>query len=317
MNIFNTIFPIFFLMFIGWGLAKANFFDESTEINLTKLVFNLALPAVILVSIEQYSIKNILNLRFAVGYTLSILIIFILTFCIFRYIKKYKFPDCIFIGMNASISNSGFIAMPILIGMFGTLGAIPAIAMLTVSSMVLIPVSIWIIESSTQYNEAINISTIFEVFPKIIRQPFILATIIGSIISICSLHIPEVVSSGLQYLSYILVPCALIAVGIRLATRDLFKVKSDIIYITILNLIIKPIFAILIAWILHLSKIYSTALVVISAAPVANTIYILAAKYNIYQKESAQIAFITTILSVISLPFFLWVASMVVGSAFS
>jgi hypothetical protein len=54
--------------------------------------------------------------------------------------------------------------------------------------------------------------------------------------------------------------------------------------------------------------VYACALMIISSAPVATTIHILANRYNTYKYESTKIAILTLITSIFSLSFFIWLS---------
>jgi predicted permease len=307
MNIINIMLPIILLVFTGWLLSKAEILNVDAENYLNKLVFNISFPAIMFISISEYGIKDYLDLRFAVAYILSVAITFVIAFGIFKLQKNSKLADCVFIGMNASVSNGGLIGMPILLGVFGVLGGVTSVAMLTISSIFIIPLFILIIEHEIQHHKINPFRILINAMGKTLMQPFIFATMIASILSLYSIHMPTCITTYLKYIADLTVPCALIAIGIRIANNNIKAIQLDLIFIAILSAIIKPVIALLIALALHLSKLYSISLIVVSAAPVASTVYILSARYNIYKAETAGITILTMFISLFTLPFFLWV----------
>ncbi len=297
--------PILLLVALGWLLAKKNILGTEAESNLIKLVFGVSLPAIVFVVVLQNGIKGILNLKFAIAYALSIIIVLVITCVIFKYWRRYNLSLQIMAGMNAAISNSGLVAMPILIGIFGDDGSLPATCMLIVSILLIIPVLIFILEYSQNKNEVQKIVIVRNALWQTISQPFILAAIVALIFSLFSIQVPKPILTFLNYLGEMTVPCALIALGLGLTKMKVIHFRTDIWIIALLNSVIKPIIALILIILFHLTTLYATALIVVSAAPTANTIYLIAGKYNCYKEETATITFLTTLFSIIALPCFL------------
>lgn len=311
MHIVSIMVPVFLLMATGWVLASKQILKPSTEGELIKLVFDVSIPALMFVDIIQNGIGGILNINFAIAYALSILIIFLITALIFKFWKNYKLGQYTMIGMNASISNSTLISMPILLEIFGVQAALPVAAMLIVSMIFIIPFFMFFLELDTNAENVSKLSIVTTAFLRTISQPFIVATILAVIVTKLSVPFPKPIITFLNYLGNTTVPLALIAVGMSLSRVKINTLNNEIAIITFLNLVAKSILAFALAMLFHLPTLYAISLIVVSAAPTANTIYVLAAKYHVYKEETAAIIFLTTILSLLAIPCVIWIASFV------
>jgi hypothetical protein len=297
-----VILPLLLLGLTGWiGSAKRKF-DDHFEGVLNFLVFYIALPSVVFLSITQSNLNQVINLSFGLAYLLSIFIVYIVVITLSLKVMCKSLTKSILISMNSSLSNSGLIGMPILIILFGHQGTIAAVQVMLVSSII-IPFLLISIEYSISKNKS-DEKIIFSTFKKTLFQPFIFCVIISLIINVFNIYVPSFVIKYASYLSVLIIPCSFIAAGSRLQKNHFKNIGMETIIVSIINSIIKPLLAIFLAFIFGLPKIYAVSLVVISSAPVSSSIYVIASRYNVYKEESANTLLITSLLAILFLPLY-------------
>ncbi|MBV8802814.1 MAG: AEC family transporter [Gammaproteobacteria bacterium] len=159
MNILNLLIPLILLCFTGYKVSKHEVTHEFEHI-LNKLIINFALPCSILLASNKNNLTSLLNIKFSICYLFSIIIPFFIGFLLIKKLIKKSTSESIFAGMNASISNSGLIAIPILFSLFGDkcIGATTAI--LVVSSMCM-PLIISLIEYEKNKKKTKKITSFF------------------------------------------------------------------------------------------------------------------------------------------------------------
>jgi malonate transporter len=312
MNIPHFLIPFILLCWTGYKISNHEITDEFTS-NLNKLIINFSLPSSILLASNDYNLKSMLDIKFCLCYLFSIIIPFLIGFFLLNKIIKRNITDSIFAGMNASISNSGLIAIPILIGLFGT-KCIGATIAILITSSIIIPLLIIFIEYEKVNRNESKIKAFTHSMLRTLKAPYAASIFIGIALNVTSIKIPDCITTYLNYLTSLTIPCAFILIGMRLSKINIASMNIEIALISFINSFIKPAIAYLIAVSTHLTSIYACALIIISSSPVASTIHILADKYDSYKSESAQIAILTLITSFFSLSFFIWLSLKKWGS---
>lgn len=114
--------------------------------------------------------------------------------------------------------------------------------------------------------------------------------------------IPPVVNRVIETAGSAAVPIMLILIGASLASREALRISWQVLYISLVRLVILPIIAILILSKLPISSdVYSTA-VIVSLMPVAVSSVIMTRKYGGNPSFAASTALITTLISILTVP---------------
>ena len=137
-----------------------------------------------------------------------------------------------------------------------------------------------------------------------LKNPGILAIGVGLPIFLFSLPIPAPVYTTLDIVGSMTTPLAMIIVGSLLADLKLKEVFAEpsIYYATLLRLIFLPLLTMGIMRLLGFGGLVLQVMVTIMAMPAATTTVILAEKYGSNPEYASRIVFISTILSMITIP---------------
>lgn len=99
-------------------------------------------------------------------------------------------------------------------------------------------------------------------------------------------------------------PAALFAVGLTASHTIIKKAYlREILEISALKLLLQPLVAFLILWVMPTNMRFGVSALVLCALPSGAFVYILAQEKGFYKAESAAIVIGCTILSLITLPF--------------
>jgi len=90
MDVLSVIIPIFLFALIGYILGKTKLIDFGAKNFISKIVYYLALPALILRSILFFDFKNIFSFDLVAVNVLSTLTLFALVFPLAFLIKNKK-----------------------------------------------------------------------------------------------------------------------------------------------------------------------------------------------------------------------------------
>ena len=189
--------------------------------------------------------------------------------------------------------------IPLCILAFGKEAAIPISMILFADTIVLLT---FITFFATNTNESKIYKNLFFILLNMIKNPLLVAVIIGFIFIIFNISIYPLIYEVLNILSVAAPPTLLFALGIMLWNKVDIKFVQLITVITIFRLIIHPllVFCVFYYFPSSISPLWINVAVLSSCLPVAATAFAMAGYYETFIKETSSSILVTTILSTIS-----------------
>jgi predicted permease len=198
--------------------------------------------------------------------------------------------------MTAAMTNTGFIALPILHSIYGQPAVLPAAVATVFVAVVMFPLTVILLE--TKGHGAARTSLLVK---QILLNPLVLSTSLGLAWAIAGWPIPKPIATYMNLLAAALTPCALFAIGLGLSVEDVRSSLRASIVLAAVKLMIMPLIVSGLCVALGLGPLYTIAAVVCAAVPTAKTVYILAGEYKVEEALVAATVSITTLLSVVTL----------------
>lgn len=292
-TVINQIIILTLMMFIGVILRKLKIISDEVNKGLTSILMNLTLPCMILYSFNfTFSLDMFRNALIILMYSTAIHIILI----ILSKIAYFKFDDNkekVF-KFSTIFSNCGFVGFPIVQGIFGDIGVF-------YTSIFTIPFNIFMWTYGVViFTGEKNIKSI----RKNLVNPPLICTVIGMLIFLFSIKLPQPVISTLSSIGNMTTPISMFIVGTMLADvkiKDVFK-GIDIYYMNIVKLIVSPLIILTLLKLLHADDILMKICVIMVAMPTASLVGVFSEKYNGDRPTASRCAFLTTVLSLITIP---------------
>ncbi len=136
-------------------------------------------------------------------------------------------------------------------------------------------------------------------FKKVITHPCVVACLIGLIIMVFRIPLPDLVLSPIQIMAKCNTAMSMLVVGMILSKIDVHDILNRIVVIyTLHRLIIMPLIIYLICSALPVSRIVTDVSVILAAMPAGATTSILAIKYNKEPEFAANMVFFSTLCSI-------------------
>ena len=290
LKLFEVLFPVFFIVGIGYYLGKKNpKFDTSF---ITNYSANFGAPALFIFAISssgvtysvfsQYFIYAIIALSsFAL---LGVIFLFFMKKDISRELPPYFLP------------NTGNMGIPICLFAYGTLGM--GVAAAISSLVILLHFTINIFLASKRFDIKV-----------ILKSPPTYAVIISVYFLYFDLEMPKVVLNTVMLLGYAMIVLILMSLGVSLTQLKVFSLKDSIIS-SIGRVIIGPIIGFLIIKIFNLSGFAAGVLLIQSAMPSAILTYLVAEMYSpkkVVDSISSMIV-VSTLMSLITVPIIVFIS---------
>lgn len=293
MTVLNKIISLFLIILIGVYGTRKNIINEEVNKGLRKILLEITLPLLVI---------NSFSFEFNEGMGQNVLISFIysVAFMVVGAIISYifLFP---FKGEKKKIlhfanvfSNCGFIGFPIINSIYGAEGVVYT----SIFNMVF-TIALWtygvMIFSDKMSKENIK---------KVLLNPAIIAVYLGIPMMLFNIELPPFLIDTTKIVGDMTAPISMIIVGSILSKvkiKDVFK-EFSAYYGSLIKLIIIPLVLLGIKKVLNDDSIIINTIIVVQAMPAAAMTSIFAADFNKEKEYSAIIVFITTLLSIITIP---------------
>ena len=142
MRIADLILPVFAVILTGWIVAYTGYLSRALSDALIHFAYNIAMPALLIVTIAQEPSHSLINWRFLVAFGGGSLLCFILVFGIMSIRASRSLASRTMHGMAASMTNTGFVALPVLQAIYGQHAVLPAAIATVFVAVVMFPLAV-------------------------------------------------------------------------------------------------------------------------------------------------------------------------------
>ncbi|MBR6086504.1 MAG: AEC family transporter [Prevotella sp.] len=295
---FVVMMTLFAIVIVGYGAGKLGYLGGDFDRQLSRLVINLTCPALILSSAMTGELPDR-------KYILPLLLISIVTYAILtgvafllpRYLTRQKSDEGA-VGFALMFGNVGFMGYPVVASIFGHEAVFYAAVLNVVNTFVVFTIGTMLITGKSEVEER-------RFQKKVLYSTPMLAAYLTMLIVILRIdNIPEWISQPLIMLGNITVPAALLIIGSSMSNLSVRSLLGNptVYATTLFRLILLPVGIYYLSLLLGFSQFVASLNMVVIAMPVATYGTILCLKYNKDTTFMAEVTFITTLLSVITIP---------------
>ncbi|HZU62379.1 MAG TPA: AEC family transporter [Novosphingobium sp.] len=298
LSVLATVLPIFALIFAGWALRRGAVFGPEASGALNRFVVYLALPALILRIVVNARWADIWQPAFVAAFGLGAGAIFALTLAL-RLRRPRHLADAAIDGLNAAYANTGFMGFPLVLAMLGPAALPPTLAATILTVCVLFALALVLIESGLQ-GEQHPAHMALKVAGALVRNPLLVAPVLGALCLAAGLHPPAPVETVLDMLGGAASPAALVALGLFLGERRASQrgETAATALLVALKLLAQP----LLTWLLAV-RVFALpapqmhAAVLLAALPTGTGPFMLAEFYRREAGLTARVVLLSTLLS--------------------
>jgi malonate transporter len=300
MQVADLVLPVFAIIVTGWLAGWLGYVSRSLADALVHFAYNVAMPALLIVTIAQESARSFLEWRFLLAFGGGSIVCFLLVFLVARLSLGRSAASGTMYGMTAAMTNTGFVALPILHSIYGQPAVLPAAVATVFVAAVMFPLAVVLLEREQGAKLGKELHPLALV-KQIVLNPMVLSTLIGLLWAIAGLPIPAPVAAYLNIFAAALTPCALFAIGLGLSVDGIASNLTASIVLAAVKLLLMPLMVYGLCVASGLNPLYTIAAVICAAVPTAKTTYILAGEYKVEEALVAATISITTVLSVVTL----------------
>lgn len=302
--ILQQIAIMFLLLAVGWTCAKIHLLTPHGTGQLSSIVLYVVNPMVIIDTFQaEFDASKFTNLGLvfllsAVSYALMILIFH-------RILPNKPWENRGVERFAAIYGNCGFMGIPLVQSLFGADGVFYLTAFFAAFTLFNWTHGVLLMAGKVNRTETI----------KALCNPSLICTILGVLLYVLQLRLPEIPMTVIGDLSGMNTPLAMLVSGAAVAQTKLLDCFIHLrhYFISALRLLAAPAIALLLVAFIPMDPVAKTTLVILSGTPVASSTTLFAIRYRRDSQAAAQMFTLSTLLSAISLPVLTLVCGMVIS----
>ncbi|MEU6024360.1 AEC family transporter [Micromonospora sp. NPDC047134] len=299
MSLVATFVPIWILTAVGYAACRWGLLGEAAASVLGRFVFHLAMPAALFLALSRMPLSGFAN-RPLLAFGVSTAVVLGFGWVGASRLFGRQPGERPIWGMAAGYVNSANLGIPIVTQVLGDVSFLAEVVLL--QALVVTPV---ILVALDRHSDPAGRVRVRRIASLPVRNPVILASLLGVVCSAAGLHLPSAAEASLTLLAGAAAPTALVALGASLHTTAPARAEpvrpTELAVITALKLAAQPVIAYAAGLALDLSAPQLLAVVVCAGLPTAQNTYIFGQEYGVGEAVANRAVVLTTTLSLATL----------------
>ena len=293
---------LFLLLIVGFAARRLRAVPEEAQTVLTKLIVNITMPAMVLNSVLSNdnlpgpgTILELLGVSL-VFYGVSILLAFALVWLLRVKAEERGVYACMLI-----FTNSGFIGYPVVRAIFGETAVFYTAVFTIPFNAILFTLGAWLLSRDAVHR---GVSTNHRFSGKDLISPALIACLMAVVIALAGFKAPQFLTDCVGMLGDITTPGSLLVIGIMIARHPLKQMLGSprLYLMTALRLVVLPVVIFLLFGLVVHDELILGITIVMAGLPCATVIPMLCGEYGGDETVAVQGIFITTVLSIVTIP---------------
>lgn len=300
-NVLLQVGILLILIFLGFILTKLNIVNEVGSKVMTDLVLYTVTPCVIVKSfIRPFDTGAAKGLLISVAAAVLAHTVFILSSILIIHDKNLQRERVL--RFAAIFSNCGFMALPLQEALLGDEGVFYGSSVVAVFNIFVWSYGIFLMSGDKKY-----------IKPKtLILSPSIIAIIVGIVIFLLSLPVPQIIKRPIEFMAGLNTPLPMIIIGYHLAKSDILKGLRDkgAVLTSFLKLAVLPILVLFIMYVCGIRGTMLISLTVAFSSPVAAITAMFSAKFGNDTSLAATVVSMSHLLCILTMPPIIYLAQI-------
>jgi malonate transporter and related proteins len=293
----NIVAPVFIIVFLGTFLRRRGIVSEHFNSLTSKVVFNVAMPALLFKELSNFPISEIINPLQMIFVITAVFIMFLLAWFISTLLCHNGQDQGAFI-QGAFRGNFAIIGFAFVRNAYGEQALGGAAIILAIIMPIYNILSIIALTAPLRREKAFSVWLLLK---SIATNPLIIALAAALPFSIFRIPLNSIVSQSINYVAALTLPLALIGIGSSLSFKSIHENQKLSIAAVLFKIVIMPALCTTAAIFLGFRGEELGILYFMFAAPTAIASYIMAAAMGSNAKLAGDIVLVSTIASIFTI----------------
>ena len=296
LGVLAGFFVVWCIILVGMFVGRRGVLGENARSVLSALTFFVASPALLFDTLSKANVHDVFAaplLVAAVGAVATAGLFFVIV----RFLLKRSLPESLISSMSASLANSANLGIPIAVYVLGDASYVAPLLIFQLAFFT--PLFLMALDATTSTHRTTPLSFVL----MILRNPMIVGSGLGLAVAATGWQVPPLVMEPIHLIGGAAIPAMLLAFGMSLNGSRPLQASAGRRIDTLLacgfKLVVHPLLAYLFArFALHLEDQALFAVVVTSALPTAQNVFVIANRYQTGLTVAKDTILITTIVAV-------------------
>ena len=298
--VFAALVPVFVLIALGVAVRHLLLEREEHWVAIERIVYFILFPALFISALARTDLSAVPFVH--VGGVLAGTVIAMSLLCLAlrpRLMRMHQVDGPAFTSIFQGATRwQTFVALPVAGTLYGQRGL--ALASVAVISMIplLNVINVWVLAHFASPDG----TSMRKVLTALARNPLIFGCVVGLLLSVSGLRLPDPVHLTIAGLGQASLPLGLLMVGAGLSGSSLHRPGAPALTSAVLKLGVMPALAITLARLLGLSGSDTAVVACCAAVPTASSAYVLARQMGGDAPLMARILTVETLLAMVTMP---------------
>lgn len=296
LGVLAGFFVVWFIILVGMFVGRRNILGDNARSVLSALTFFVASPALLFETLSKARLNDVFAaplLVTAVGAVTTAAVYF----GVVRLLLKRSLPEALVSSMSASLANSANLGIPIAVYVLGDASYVAPLLIFQLAFFT--PLFLMLLDATTSAHRTTPLSFAL----MILRNPMIVGSGLGLLVAGTGWEVPQLILQPIHLIGGAAIPAMLLSFGMSLnGSRPLqasAERRTDTLLASGFKLIVHPLLAFLFArFALGLQDQALFAVVVTSALPTAQNVFVVANRYRTGLTVAKDTVLITTVVAV-------------------
>ncbi|WP_404380102.1 AEC family transporter [Knoellia locipacati] len=294
-GVFTGFATIGVVIAVGALLAHLRIVDLTAQRVLSQVAFFVGSPALMVMTLSRADVHNVLSANL-LATSAAVLVPVLVYAAGARFIWRRRLGDATIGALSAAYVNAGNLGIPVASYVLGDAALVAPTLLLQL--LVLQPIALALLDTDALGRTP----SLGQLVTRPLRNPLTVGSLIGVLLSVTGWTLPESVGNPLELLGNVAVPAMLLAYGIALRLGPGLGAAGSVAELattSALKLFVQPLVAYAVArFALGVEGPALLAIVVTSALPTAQNIFVHATRYDRATVLARDTILITTMGSV-------------------
>ncbi len=310
----QVVFPIFATVGVGYGFGYAGLLTKQIGDSLSTFCVTVLIPILIFRILATADLAGLSPWSLWGTYYTALALCGVLGGFIVRKVFGREARAACIGGFSAGFSNLSLVGIPVITSAYGQEALLPISLIISMHTPIVTLVFVLAMERAVVvdgYQEARSLRAVVRSLAKtLIKSPIIIAILLGIGWNVTGYELPKLLDGVLYPLAKAASPVALFSVGMTLLN---YGIRGNIAIggaLSVLKIVLMPALVFVLgAYVFHLSPLWVGAATLGAACPTGVVAYLYASQFGTGHAMSANSISLTTIFSIITMSFWLWMLS--------
>ncbi|WP_426625767.1 AEC family transporter [Leifsonia sp. McL0607] len=285
---------IAFVILVGYIAGRFGVGGPAAPFVLNRIAFFVTNPALLFVTLAHADLTVVFSTQLLVA-AIAAVVSAALFLLLSRLFFRRPAPETTIGVLGAGYVNANNIGLPVAVYVLGSASYVAPVLLLQL--IVFAPIALTLLDVTSRGNVSV-----WSIVTQPVRNPMIIASVLGILVDVSGLHLPDVVYQPFELIGGAAVPLVLMAFGMSLhGSRPLQagQGRVEIASAVALKAVGMPLIAFLAArFVFGLEGHALFAAVALAALPTAQNVYNFAARYERGTAVARDIVLLTTLFAV-------------------